>query len=68
MTDNGSPWHGWAKVTLLWMGTLMDNIFTVQTLQVLATIVVIVLTCLQIMVTWRRLKQPILPAEHTDTL
>ena len=68
MTDNGSPWYGWAKVTLLWLATFMENIFSTKSLQIVATVVVIVLTCLQIVVTWRRLKRPILPAEHSDTL
>lgn len=47
---------GWFRLTILWVGTFLDHVFTQSALNAMASAVVIVLTVLQIWITWKKIK------------
>jgi predicted membrane chloride channel (bestrophin family) len=66
---NENPAQGWLALALLWIGSFVDHLFSAAGLNVLVSVAVLVLTLLQIRVTWRRLRKPIVhPATDWDTL
>lgn len=54
---------GWVKLTLLWIASFLDALFSSATLSVVCTLAVLALTVLQIAVTYRKYKRD---SPHTD--
>ncbi len=58
---------GWLKLALLWIGSFLDGMFSATGLQVAVSLAVLVLTVLQIVVTYRKLYPDTRAIEaHTD--
>lgn len=64
-----SPAQGWMALTLLWVGSFIDGLFSAAGINIAVSVAVLVLTLLQILVSWRRLKKPISdPVTNWDSL
>jgi len=55
---------GWLRLTILWIMSFMDQLFTADNLSRAASVLVIVLTGLQIWVTIRKIRRT--PDTHFD--